>query len=72
MIEISDDDEGIEKEANDVAAEILIPRAQWKRSQAYLRPTVDSINTLAAQLQISAAIIAGRIRNERNNFSLFS
>jgi HTH-type transcriptional regulator/antitoxin HigA len=71
-IETGEEDEGIEKEANDMAAEMLIPRAQWKRSQAFLRPTLESINKLAAQLQISAAIVAGRIRNERQDFSQFS
>jgi HTH-type transcriptional regulator/antitoxin HigA len=71
-IELGDENEGIEKEANQLAGEILIPRAQWKRSQAYLRPTADSIHELAAQLQISSAIVAGRIRHERKNFTLFS
>jgi HTH-type transcriptional regulator / antitoxin HigA len=71
-IELGQEKEGIEKEANQLAGEILIPRAHWKRSQAYLRPTADSINKLAAQLQISPAIVAGRIRHERKNFTLFS
>lgn len=71
-IELGGDNEGIEKEANQLAAEILIPRAQWKRSQAYLHPTPDSIHKLAVQLQISTAIVAGRIRHERKNFTLFA
>jgi HTH-type transcriptional regulator/antitoxin HigA len=70
-IELAEENEGIEKEANHLAGEILIPRAQWKRSQAYLHPTADSIHKLAAQLQISPAIVAGRIRHERKNFTLF-
>lgn len=71
-IELAGEDEGIEKEANDLAAEILIPRAKWRRSQAFLHPTLESIQSLAAQLQIHAAIVAGRIRNERKDFALFS
>lgn len=71
-IELGEENEGIEKEANQLAGEILIPRAQWKRSQAYLSPTADSIHKLAAQLQISPAIVAGRIRHERKNFTLFT
>jgi HTH-type transcriptional regulator/antitoxin HigA len=71
-IELREGDDGIEKEANDIASEILIPRSQWKRSQAYLRPSAESIGKFAAQLQISSAIVAGRIRNDRKNFSLFS
>jgi HTH-type transcriptional regulator/antitoxin HigA len=71
-IELGEDKAGIEKEANQLAGEILIPRAQWKRSQAYLRPTGDSIHKLAEELQISPAIVAGRLRHERKNFALFS
>jgi HTH-type transcriptional regulator/antitoxin HigA len=71
-VELGEENEGIEKEANQLAGEILIPRAQWKRSQAYLRPTAESIHKFAGQLQISPAIVAGRIRHERKNFTLFS
>jgi HTH-type transcriptional regulator/antitoxin HigA len=68
----SEDDGAIEKEANELAAEILIPRALWKRSTAHLSPSARSIEKLAAHLQISPAIVAGRIRYERQNYSLFS
>jgi HTH-type transcriptional regulator/antitoxin HigA len=71
-IEREEAHEGIEKEANDTAAEILIPRAHWKRSRAYLKPSLASIHELAAQLQINPAIVAGRVRRERKNFSQFS
>lgn len=71
-IELGEENEGIEKEANQLAAEILIPRAHWKRSQAYLRPTAESVHKLAGQLQISASIVAGRIRHERRDFKLFA
>lgn len=70
-IERAEEDDGIEKEANQVAAEILIPRSQWKRSRVYLRPTFGAIHELAEQLQISPAIVAGRVRHERKNFALF-
>jgi hypothetical protein len=66
------ENEGIEKEANDVAAEILIPRSSWKRSLAYLKPSAAAIRDLATQLQINPAIIAGRVRRERKKYSCFS
>jgi len=62
----------IEREANDCAAEILIPRAYWRRSRAHLSPTQQSILQFAREMQISPAIVAGRIRYERQNYSLFS
>ena len=66
------DSSAIEKEANERAADILIPRAVWRRSQAYLSPSAQAIATFAADLQISPAIVAGRVRYERQNFALFS
>jgi HTH-type transcriptional regulator / antitoxin HigA len=72
-IERNDEDAGdIEREANADAAEYLIPRGVWKRSEAYMNPSAESINDLAAKLQINAAIIAGRLRFERRDFKSFS
>ena len=72
-IERTDDEsEAIEREANQEAAEILLPRAVWRRSDAYLNPSPRSIHELAAKLQISPSIVAGRLRHERQNFTLFS
>jgi HTH-type transcriptional regulator / antitoxin HigA len=71
-IEQVSENEGIEKEANDVAAEILIPRSAWKRSRAYVKPSALAIVELAKQLQISPAIVAGRVRRERKRYSHFT
>jgi HTH-type transcriptional regulator / antitoxin HigA len=62
----------IEREANDIASEALLPRSVWRRSTAYLNPSATNIRALAAKLQISPAIIAGRLRYERNDYSLFT
>ena len=61
----------IEKEANDVAAELLLPRGVWRRSEAFLNPSAEAINELAKKLQINPAIVAGRLRFERKNYALF-
>lgn len=71
-IEKALDSEAIEQEANDLATEILIPRSLWRRSEVFRRPSADAIEALAAELQISPAIVAGRVRHERQNYSLFS
>lgn len=72
-IEQADEDaEGIEKEANTEAAEFLIPRGTWRRSEAYMNPSAESISELASKLQINAAIIAGRLRFERRDYQSFS
>ena len=71
-IEKADDTESIEREANELAGDILIPQALWRRSAARLKPTAQSIHALARELQVHPAIVAGRVRYERKNYSLFS
>lgn len=71
-IEKADETEAIEREANDLAGESLIPRAIWRRSAARLKPSAQSIQALARELQIHPGIVAGRIRFERRNYSLFT
>lgn len=61
-----------ELEANRIAKEALIPRVTWKRSDAYLNPTPESIDKLSRELKIHPAIIAGRLRKERENYTLFN
>lgn len=62
----------IEKEANDMAAELLLPRGTWRRSEAYLNPSSEAINELAVKLQINPAIVAGRLRFERKDYTRFT
>lgn len=72
-IEESDSDEAdVERDANTRAAELLLPKAVWRRSDAYLSPSAQTISQLAEQRQISPAIVAGRLRYERQDYSLFS
>ena len=66
------EDDALEKEANTLARDLLIPRGEWKRSEANLRPSANAIRALAAELQVSPAIVAGRIRYETQNFRNFT
>ena len=61
-----------EAEANRLATEAFIPRIQWRRSDAYTTPNKDTIERFAKDLKIHPAIIAGRLRKESANYSLFS
>lgn len=61
-----------EAEANRLAREAFIPRAQWRRSTAYTSPSKESIERFAKELKIHPAIIAGRLRKESGNYGLFS
>jgi HTH-type transcriptional regulator/antitoxin HigA len=61
-----------ELEANRIAKEALIPRVAWKRSEANLNPSIQAIDHLSRELKIHPAIIAGRLRKERENYTLFT
>lgn len=61
-----------EAEANRLAKEAFIPRLIWKRSDAYISPSTESIDKLSRELKIHPAIIAGRLRKETGNYRLFS
>ena len=66
------DDDEMEREANHIAKETLIPSGIWRRSDAFLNPSPKSIRALANELQIAPAIVAGRYRYETKNYSRFS
>ncbi|WP_332773438.1 XRE family transcriptional regulator [Phenylobacterium sp.] len=61
-----------EEEANRFAGNLLIPEEAWARSPARISKSPEPIERLAAQLKIHPAIVFGRIRMERNDYSIFS
>lgn len=61
-----------EDEANKFASDLLIPEELWSRSPARIAKTSSPIENLAKQLGIASAIIYGRIRFERKNYTVFS
>ncbi len=60
-----------EVEANNLAANLLIPTEIWQQEKPQLRSKV-AIVAFAHQLSISPAIVAGRLRWEANNYNNFS
>jgi HTH-type transcriptional regulator/antitoxin HigA len=64
--------DAVEKEADRFASESLLPEKVWETALARYMRTVDTINELARQLHISPAIIAGRIRNESENYVILN
>lgn len=61
-----------EQEANKFASELLVPAEVWSRTPARIAKTSAPIENLAKQLSIAPAIIYGRIRFERKNYTIFS
>lgn len=62
----------MEVEANRLAKEAFIPRGMWKTTEAFIKPSYKTIEKLSKELHIHPAIIAGRLRQEKNDYTLFN
>ncbi len=58
----------VESEADAFASEALIPAEAWRKSPASRLRSRQAVEHLARQLRISPAIVAGRVRRERNDY----
>lgn len=67
----SESEDRREAEANRLAAEAFIPRILWKRSDAYISPSRESIERLSKELKIHPSLVVGRLRKETGNYSIF-
>ena len=62
-----------EVEANTFARDLLIPSDMWEREKSHLiNASREEVFRYANRLQVSPAIVAGRIRWERKDFTRFS
>lgn len=64
--------ERLEREADNLAGETLISSSTWDKAIARFTRSTQSVNDLANKLEISPAIIAGRIRHEANNYVILN
>lgn len=64
--------DNLELETDSLAGEILIPSSAWKSSPASRLRSRQAAEHLARQLQISPAIVAGKIRREFNDYRVLS
>ena len=63
---------GPEAEADKFALDGLIPPSEWTKIKKTARPTTKTIIDEARRLIVHPAVIAGRIRREKEDYSLFS
>jgi HTH-type transcriptional regulator/antitoxin HigA len=62
----------LELQANQFAGSILIPSERWRMSPARISKSPAPIEEFARQLGIHPAIVFGRVRKERGDYSLFA
>lgn len=61
----------MERDADRLAAEALIPSSAWKSARLGVRSTAAQIRAFANELRVGPAIPAGRIRHEARNHKIF-
>jgi HTH-type transcriptional regulator / antitoxin HigA len=61
-----------EKEADAYAANLLIPDDLWKKAGMLEDPTEQHARSLAIRAHVNAAIVAGRVQFEKNNYAILS
>lgn len=71
-LDVGDQDDMRENQADAAASEALIPQVEWRRSPASKIKSPDAVQHLAAKLAIHPAIVAGRIRHESKNFKILT
>ncbi len=62
----------IEKQADRLAQNAIVPRYIWERCEARYTHSQSSVNNLAEQVGVHSALIAGMLRRELKDYSLFS
>jgi HTH-type transcriptional regulator/antitoxin HigA len=65
-------DSKIEKQADRLAKNTIVPRFIWERCEVKYTHELESVIKLAEQLDIHPALIAGMVRRELKNYTLFS
>lgn len=61
-----------EKEADDLAEDALLPKANWSQHSVSREPSVLNVLDMAAKLKIHPAIVAGRARYENRNYRILA
>ncbi|MEM4986271.1 ImmA/IrrE family metallo-endopeptidase [Collimonas sp. H4R21] len=62
----------IEKQADKLAGDSLIPRHIWRTCDAVTRPSDANVVAFAKKVGIHPAIVAGKVRRELNRHTLFT
>jgi HTH-type transcriptional regulator/antitoxin HigA len=68
----SHSDELVERQADRLASDSLIPRNEWRSCPARYSNSVDDIVSFAKKIGIAPQCVAGRLRRELGRYDLFS
>ena len=70
--EVEKSDNGLEIEANEFARNLIVPDEAWNSSFVRYSQSPQVLKEFAAKWSVHEALIAGRVRFERNDYKAFS
>lgn len=71
-LDFENEENALEREADELAGEALIPHDPWRKSAASKIPSAEAAQSLAKKLDIHPAIVAGRIRHELKSYRILN
>lgn len=71
-LDVGSQDDPKEEEADQLAGEALIPQTEWNKSPTSKLRSPEAVQHLANHLHIHPAIVAGRIRQEFNDYRVLN
>ncbi|NQU26607.1 MAG: ImmA/IrrE family metallo-endopeptidase, partial [Candidatus Nealsonbacteria bacterium] len=71
-LDVEDQGNAREEEADELAGEALIPNDVWQKSSAKSYRAPEAAEHLAKELRIHRAIVAGRMRHDSNNYRILN
>ena len=71
-LDVESKNDQIEREADEMASEALIPKEAWIKSAASRLRSPEAAESLAKKLEIHPAIVAGRMRHEFKTYRLLN
>ena len=71
-LDVDDDSDPQEREADDLAAEALVPSKVFRSSRAAQVRTPGSVQDLASSIGVHPAVIAGRVRHEAGSYRILN
>ena len=71
-LDVEDQGNAREEEADKLAEEALIPNERWQKSPARTYRSPEAAEHLAKELGIHRAIVAGRMRHDSNNYRILN
>jgi HTH-type transcriptional regulator/antitoxin HigA len=71
-LDLEENNDPRENQADELAGEALIPEAEWRRSPASRIRTPEAVLLLARQLGIHPAIVAGRMRHHFRSYRVLN